>query len=151
MRDMLFKGKTESGMWIEGDLIHYESGEVAILERPFSKYGYESVEIVRRTKVLVDTICQYTGLTDKNGNKIWENDIVKKHFYTDYDAYANSEEYVGIVEFTDCAWVIKTKNANRECSRPIIESLAYSHDVEYFEVIGNIFDNPELLGNKTDF
>ena len=92
-----------------------------------------------------DTICQYTGLTDKNGNKIWENDVVKKHFYTDYDAFANSEEYVGVVKFIDCAWVVETVREKNKCIRPIFEAMAYSQDVKYFEVTGNIFDNPELL------
>ena len=48
--------------------------------------------------------------------------------------------------FTDCAWVIESKRDNRICTIPIIESMAYSEDVKQFEVIGNIFDNPELLG-----
>ena len=91
------------------------------------------------------TICQCTGLKDKNGKLIWENDIVKKHFYTDYDNYANSEEYIGFVKYEDCAWVIKTKRDNGICTRPIIESMAYSDDIKHFEVIGNRFDNPELL------
>ena len=86
MRDILFKAKTESGRWIEGDLIRYESGEMAILEKPFSEYGYEATEISKRTKVIPDTICQYTGLTDKNGNKIWENDIVV-YDNSPYNAY----------------------------------------------------------------
>ena len=84
-------------------------------------------------------------MTDKNGNKIWENDIVKKHFYTDYDACANSEEYTGVAKFMDCAWVIDSFRGKYKCVRPIFEAMAYSKDVEYFEVIGNIFDNPELL------
>lgn len=90
------------------------------------------------------TICQCTGLKDRNGNLIWENDIVKKHFYTDYDACANSEEYTGVVKVMDCAWVVETIRGYK-CTRPIFEALAYSEDVKYFEVIGNVFDNLELL------
>ena len=85
-------------------------------------------------------------MTDKNGKKIWENDVVKKHFYTDYDCCANSEEYIGFVKFTDCAWVVETIREKNKCIRPIFEAIGYSEDVEHFEVIGNIFDNPELLG-----
>ena len=135
MKEILFKAKRiDNGEWIEGGFCQSSDGKTYII-------GVSKRGCIDGLEVVPETVCQYTGLADKNGNKIWENDIVKKHFYTDYDAYANSEEYIGIVEFTDCAWVIKTKNANRECSRPIIESLADSHDVEYFEVIGNIFDN----------
>lgn len=89
------------------------------------------------------TICQCTGLKEKNGNLIWENDVVKKHFYEDYDACVNLEEYIGIVKITDCAWVIET--IRDKCIRPIFEAMSYSEDVKHFEVIGNIFDNPELL------
>lgn len=94
------------------------------------------------------TICQCTGLKDKNGNLIWENDIVKKDFYTDYDAYANSEKYVGVVKFIDCAWAVETFRYEHKCTRPIFEAMAYSEDVKHFEVIGNIFDNPELLESE---
>lgn len=92
------------------------------------------------------TICQCTGLKEKNGNLIWENDVVKKHFYEDYDACVNLEEYIGIVKITDCAWVIET--IRDKCIRPIFEAMSYSEDVKHFEVIGNIFDNPELLESE---
>lgn len=93
-----------------------------------------------------DTICQCTGLKDKNGKLIWENDIVYKQFYTDYDAYANSEAYTGRVQYEDGGWSVEvTKSDGRVYVSPIIEMIAYSKDIEHFEVIGNIFDNPELI------
>ena len=131
MRETLFKAKTESGIWIEGDLIHYQSGEVAIIEKPFSKYGYEATEISRRTLVLPDTICQYTGLTDKNGNKIWENDIVDIQHYAENAhkvKWGYGGFYVGINGLL-CHY-------NTVC-----------------EVIGNIFDNAcidELLKGEEE-
>ena len=126
MRAILFKAKTESGIWIEGDLIHYESGEVAILERPFSEYGREASEIVRRTKVIPDTICQYTGLTDKNGNKIWENDIIR---YKEIHA-------IGKVAFMEDTFVLDDEYDGKQYINGMWDK---------FEVIGNVFDNKELL------
>ena len=128
MREILFKAKTESGIWIEGDLIHYQSGEVAIIEKPFSKYGYEATEICRRTLVLTDTICQYTGLTDKNGNKIWENDIVK----CNYNNYGEKGTYIGKVIFREdtCTFIVTDG-----------KSTDYEWWNEEKELIGNIFDN----------
>ena len=133
MREILFKAKTGyNGEWVEGDLIHYESGEVAILERPFSKYGYEAGEIIRRTNVMPNTICQYTGLTDKNGNKIWENDVVKwigrTHKVVFYESMCSF-----VLVSSSGLWVHMEMN--------------YGDKLECFdyEVIGNVFDNPELL------
>ena len=143
MREILFKAKRiDNGEWVEGfyaivDDVHY------IYSGSLCNGGLYVV--AERFEVDENTICQYTGLTDKNGSKIWENDVVKKHFYTDYDVCANSEEYVGVVKFTDCAWVIDTMRGKHICTRPIFEAMAYSEDVKHFEVIGNIFDNPELL------
>lgn len=155
MREILFRAKRiDNGEWVEGNLIYSEDADddykaiiipvsnSAMFTRGGSKgdLGFEEWQ-----RVDTSTICQYTGLTDKNGQKIFENDVVKKHFYTDYDNYANSEEYIGFVKYEDCAWVIETKANNRICTIPIIEAMAYSKDIEHFEVIGNIFENPELI------
>lgn len=155
MREILFKAKRiDNGEWVEGNIILSKDADEeykaiiipSVNSNMFTENsGNEDLGFENWYKVDSSTICQYTGLTDKNGQKIWENDVVIKHFYTDYDNYANSEEYIGFVKFEDCAWVIETKVDNRICTRPIIESIAYSDDIKYFEVFGNIFDNPDLL------
>ena len=145
MRKILFKAKRiDNGEWVEGALFDGEKYCVIGQKIKFNPNIENECKIVGFT-VDRNTICQYTGLTDKNGNKIWENDVVKKHFYTDYDACANSDEYVGFVKYEDFAWVIKSPKGKLIRTFPIIEAIAYSQDVKFFEVIGNIFDNPELL------
>ncbi len=102
--------------------------------------------------ILEDTLCQCTGLKDKNGKLIWENDIIKKDFYTDYDAYANSEAYTGRIQYEDGGWSVERTMSNGSiCTSPIIDMIAYSKDIEQFEVIGNIFDNPELLNREKTY
>jgi uncharacterized phage protein (TIGR01671 family) len=135
MREILFKAKRiDNGEWLEGLVTKIENTFCLIREYG-SNISYECD---------VNTLCQYTGLTDKNGNKIWENDVVKKHFYTDYDACANSEEYTGKVEYLDFAWCITFEENKHKCVYPIFMAVEFK-DAEYYEVIGNIFDNPELL------
>lgn len=65
MREYLFKAKTCSGQWVEGLLAHKDD-KWYISNKAGMPFAYE---------VRPDTICQDTELTDKNGNKIWENDI----------------------------------------------------------------------------
>ena len=154
MREILFKAKRiDNGEWIVGSLIqtpYLGSMRSWISSEQEDKARLREISsnqaIWRAFEVRTDTICQYTGLNDKNGKLIWENDVVKKEFYTDYDNCANSEEYVGVVKYTDCAWVIET--IRDKCTRPILEAMSYSEDVKHFEVIGNIFDNPELLESE---
>ena len=137
MREILFRGKTYDGKWEQGDLRHK-----GYVHNDSDTYIMRSDYALHNIPVDPETVGQYTGLTDKNGKKIFEGDIVKKHSYTDYDNYANSEEYIGIVAFSDCAWTIETK----KISHPIIIAISYTDDVKHFEVIGNIHDNPELIG-----
>lgn len=136
----LFKAKrVDNGEWIVGYLYRLSENNPPFIMLS-DRYG-ESYEVDKHT------LCQCTGLKDKNGELIWENDIVKKEFYTDYDNCANSEEYIGIAKIMDCAWVIETIRGHK-CTRPIFEAMSYSEDVKHFEVIGNIFGNPELLESE---
>lgn len=155
----LFKAKrVDNGEWVQGNLIQScdatDGWEAIIIpaknSNMFTKHikrGYGNLGFENWYRVDPSTICQCTGLRDKNGELIWENDIVKKEFYTDYDNCANSEEYIGIVKIMDCAWVIETIKGHK-CTRPIFEAMSYSEDVKHFEVIGNIFDNAGLLESE---
>ena len=131
MREILFRGKNEAGIWHYGAYLPYESGEVAILES-FSKYGYEAVELSRRCKVIPETVGQYTGLTDKNGKKIFEGDIVTTPYYgIEFQTVEWVKTSCGFEPFSD-------SNLNcGHCGGGVVPN--------FCEVVGNIYDNPELL------
>lgn len=144
MREILFKGKAKGGRWngwIEGDLIHYKNGQAAIVEVPFSKYGCEATEIVKRTEVIPETICQYTGLTDKNGNKIWENDVVKLTRNVGYKSTKGRKFKVYFNNFL-CHFALSFGQEENEAFDYMELS---GKKASIIEVVGNIFDNPELL------
>ena len=129
MREILFRGKSEKfGNWIEGSLIigrDLESGQLEYLIAPLSAY-YTEVK-----KVIPETVGQYTGLIDKNGTKIFEGDILKGVWGT-----------VCQVVYDDCylGFRAKEKDGMHNC-------IDY-YGLDKLEIIGNIHDNPELLGNK---
>ena len=141
----LFKAKRlDDGDWLIGYVIKYGyTGKEKYYIVPSYASDLYAIEVDP------STICQCTGLKDKNGKLIWENDIIHKLFYTDYDAYANSEAYTGRIQYEDGGWSVEiTKSDGGVCISPIIDMIAYSKDIEHFEVIGNIFDNPELLESE---
>nr|DAY00842.1 MAG TPA: YopX protein [Caudoviricetes sp.] len=137
----LFKAKRiDNGEWVQGYLY-------GIWEKRYILWGMTN-DVPDMIEVDPTTICQCIGLKDKNGKLIWENDVVKKHFYSIYDSCVNSEEYIGVVKLKDCAWVVDSFRGEYKCAVPIFEAMTYSEDVKYFEVIGNIFDNKESLESE---
>ena len=139
MREILFKAKRlDNGEWVEGyyecdpDLdIHYICG--------FSYYSSENglEREFFNDEVNKDTICQYTGLTDKNGNKIWENDVV--------EAWSDGTMACGKVQQRiDGTWIMYPAWQNKTMWYFIPNEFGETT----VEVIGNIFDNPELLKNE---
>lgn len=124
MREILFKAKTISGNWVNG-LLANKDDKWYISNNAGSPFAYEARP---------ETICQFTGLCDKNGNKIWENDILMAHLDESYPEDVTYET----VEWSVAGWVAhETGSTDRE--------YLDEFDLENFEVIGNIFDNPELL------
>lgn len=126
MRKILFRGRRKKGdkRWIEGDLTQGCAGYVGIVNRCCAGTSFE---------VVPETVGQYTGLTDKNGNKVFEHDIVK--------AYGSLDEisFIGVVKYFDGSFCICNPDFWIHCH-------LMSHDVE---VIGNIYDNPELMRGNT--
>lgn len=124
----LYRAKrTDNGEWVEGDLVHsvYKIDDICV-----GKYGNE----VGMHQVDESTICQCTGLKDKNGKLILENDIVE----TIYDGKQNPN-YVVIWDKDDLGFLATNGKEHYETH------CEYLGCCEEIIVIGNIFDNPELL------
>ena len=134
MREILFKAKrTDNGEWVEGyyafiDGVHY------IYTGALCNGGLYVV--AERFEVDPETICRYTGSTDKNGKKIWENDIVRE--------FAECDELAKKLYF--CYQIIWDKEycAFAGCDIRTKEVAKFS-DLGEIEVIINVFDNPEIL------
>jgi uncharacterized phage protein (TIGR01671 family) len=143
MREILFKAKQiDNGEWIEGSLIDLDidSGYCYIVQ-PYKKASILPIIFLITDRMkLVDpeTLCQFTGLYDKNGNKIWENDILMAHLDESYPEDATYET----VEWGVAGWVAHEANS---IDRQYLDEF----DLEHYEVVGNIFDNKELLQEET--
>lgn len=151
MRELLYRGKRiDNGEWVYGYVARFRNVRNQVYTAIIQICDDETKEcnIQDLVPVLDETICEYTGLTDKNGNKIFEGDIIK---VVTEDTHEERFIEVGIGEFTDdgsgdlfIGAYLKydgfTVSAGqiKECG---------SNGVE---IIGNIYDNPELLTNKND-
>lgn len=132
MREILFKAKRiEDGEWIEG---YYQKRHDFLGNEEHLIFYADGHIVWDHTEIISDTICQYTGLTDKNGKRIWENDILMAHLDESYPEDVTYET----VEWNVAGWVGReTGSTNRQ--------YLDKFDLEHFEVVGNIFDNKELL------
>lgn len=132
MEEILFKAKRiDNGEWVEGDILHTKHHEIVIIS------DYED----KAYRCDGTTLCQFTGLTDKNGKKIWENDIVTITIECD-DYFILSE--TGIVEYSYGQYELKVKTTDgKEAYSNLINKL--SEAPFEIEKLGNIFDNADLL------
>lgn len=148
MREHLYRGKRkDNGEWVYGSLISLTQGEFIVTtdyyntvnidlhEKLLCNALWEDNDFV---KVLPNTIGEYTGLTDKNGNKIFEGDIIR------FAEWSRGEPcWIGEIYFQNTMFQIKG-GKNKECESNFIMQLSRIPS-ERIEIIGNIFDNPELL------
>ena len=130
MREILFKAKRiDNGEWTYGYLY-------GIWERKYILWGMIN-DIPNMTEVDTSTICQCTGLKDKNGNLIWENDILRRILLPTKRIEKNFR--IAYVPYKCCLSAIDLDGSN------ITFLSDYINNQYEVEVIGNIFDNPELL------
>lgn len=137
MREVLFRGKrSDTGEWVYGyysvDTICSIDGEyLAPVIRPVPKQVYDDTW----NEILPDTVCEYTGLNDCNGKKIFEGDILS------FQHPFQNRHGIYIVSFISGGFNCEKfyqSHFDNPCD-------AFSEGTEYFKVIGNIYDAPELL------
>ena len=133
MREILFRGKTKYNEWVYGFPFISRKGEYKI--KWYDPYYGSS----KTSEILPETVGQFTALTDNNGKKIFEGDIVAQNWY-DHDEPA--EDSFGEVVFCEYDSSFSVMDANKDGIVPLGRCHAYHWEAE---VIGNIHDNPELL------
>lgn len=136
MREILFRGKNEySGEWVCGSL-HIEYGETDILGNRNIDYRILGMH-GECDYVIPESVGQFTGLTDKNGKKIFEGDIVKTDKFSE-----PNKQYIVKYDLQFGAFIGQDKYN--------MYFVTYDGDSDQFEVIGNIHDNPELLKGENN-
>lgn len=134
---ILFRGKrTDNGEWAYGVPTKDNHGEMVMVE---STFECEEYNCCGANCLYVDenTVGQYTGLTDKNGTKIFEGDIVKrKYTLWQGETKKTRETQIGVVSYSnkDCGFCL-----DKVCN------LRKPWDGDTLKIIGNIHDSPEKL------
>ena len=156
-RDILFKAKRiDNGEWVEGFyfcMVHDDGRHIHHFIMPLGSDLSLGTPIEKiQVEIDINTLCQYTGLTDMHGNKIWENDVVEvwwkqRTLENDYVP----QRHKAIIEFGNpnslYSWGYQLHFVKDFPFNPdILLWIDMEESGAYCEVIGNIFDNPKLLG-----
>lgn len=127
MREILFRGKqTDNKKWVVDNSVLFFKNSTKI---------YGALNEWREVEVIPETVGQYTGLTDKNGTKIFEGDIVNY----------NGTNHKVVFETRGESAYFGIEISNIETWRFCLEVPA-----KLMNVVGNIYDNPELLRSDTE-
>ena len=147
MREILFRGKrVDNGKWVEGGFCYGGNRNESII---CPKHDFS-------TEVIPETVGQFTGLTDKNGKKIFEGDILKvqTRVYVEEDNPVFGKMKAQSEEKRTRYWVVEWGNQtcggaswyfygkDRRFNRRASKSTLWNSEAE---VVGNIHDNPELM------
>jgi len=127
MRAIKFRGRRpDNGEWVYGFILRYRDKEEKLGIKESDEHGYWVVDSA--------TVGQSTGLIDKNGNEIFEGDIMS-------DSIDNKgDRYLGVIVWRDDICCFDMFGLHGSESYYLGDS-----DTDHMMVIGNIHDNPELL------
>ena len=147
MREILFRGKRlDNGEWVDGYLYEHEPALVGIASENdvpepskwfIARTGFADWNMPRPVEfVEIDpsTVGQYTGLKDKNGNRIWEGDILGSR----YDDLYPDDVSIEVVKWFRNGWYIQQ-------GENLPDALDEDGVLPGSEIIGNVHDNPELM------
>jgi uncharacterized phage protein (TIGR01671 family) len=129
-REILFRGKrTDNGEWVQGAILFHDADAATVFNQHPADGSLQGFEVDP------STVCQWTGLKDKNGNLIWENDIVN------------------CLAEKCCGYIGWNESEAGFCFNVLLEDGRFEEECIYdyqdcIEVIGNIFDNSELLESE---
>ena len=148
MREILFRGKRcDNGEWAYGYYVradhHWHQHGVHkdwIICGAAANGGWFSIH--NRCAVQAETVSQFTGLLDKNGKRIFEGDVVAQNWYTHDEPSDDSFGEVVFCEY-DCSFSVM--DVKQDGIVPLGRCHAYHWEAE---VVGNIHDNPELVGER---
>lgn len=143
MREILFRAKRKNnGEWVEGSYHHQTDyyGDPCDTHYIINGTATDMEGYGEHYEIDPKTLCQFTGLCDKNSKRIWENDIVS---INTYDYMEPEEDYFGKIVYVEGwgCWCIQQPDDEKPI--PLCECEG-SYQTDRF-VEGNIFDNPELL------
>lgn len=143
-REVIFRGKRlDNGKWLYGDFMHDNHQGCYI-------FPNDCTGLYTENKVDPDTVGEFTGMRDKHGKKVFEGDIVRRRD----SAFGYID--VGVVKY-DChlgAFVLECEDDGRIYQCTFKKDFSYNdgkctiEGTYSYEVIGNIYDNPELLNKK---
>lgn len=153
MRDMACRAKRKrwrelpkDEWWVEGYAVRYQP----CVSKDEYIYGIASIYGggLYITEIDQETLCSYTGMTDKSGNWIWENDIVS----CEHEKFQDTDQWLShgkikytrnyVVEFVNTGSNYGYRLRNKSIHFMLTGNVIYNHNVK---VIGNVFDNADLL------
>ena len=147
-REILVRGKRiDNGEWVNGYVTRIKRADDNGNAESYYFNALDELGWIAECAVSAETVCQYTGLADKNGRKIFEGDIITYQHDNDDCPFPNKDtkRRVGRVyfqEFRSCFAVAEGRNGSDRINQDLFK---YVQNGNRVEVIGNIFDNPELM------
>lgn len=145
MREILFRGKRlEVGQFGSSSVKEWACG--GYVKDCSGEYIYDHMRAARMVRASPETVGQYTGLTDRDGVKIFEGDICD---FCVFDCFEGDIQHRGVVSYEGDRFIVRQASGegNGENFDHYDLFWARKQDDE-FRVVGNIHDNPELLGVK---